>query len=138
MPADENQSDDEIRYPVADRMFSDCAEVVGIEHVESVLSGAPSHSGDDQLVAYIGLEPSGKAHLGWLLLSGTIKKMLDEGVNVIILLADWHAWVNDKFGRDMEKISLAADYWQRSSRLYSTIQSWAVAPDRLDLFAHQR
>ena len=45
MPADENQSDDEIRYPVADRMFSDCAEVVGIEHVESVLSGAPSHSG---------------------------------------------------------------------------------------------
>ena len=110
MPADENQSDDEIRYPVADRMFSDCAEVVGIEHVESVLSGAPSHSGDDQLVAYIGLEPSGKAHLGWLLLSGTIKKMLDEGVNVIILLADWHAWVNDKFGRDMEKISLAADY----------------------------
>ena len=110
MPADENLSDDEIRYPVADRMFSDCTEVVGMEHVESVLSGAPSHSGDNQLVAYIGLEPSGKAHLGWLLLSGTIKKMLDEGVNVIILLADWHAWVNDKFGRDMEKISLAADY----------------------------
>ena len=41
---------------------------------------------------------------------GNNKKMLDEGVNVIILLADWHAWVNDKFGRDMGKISLAADY----------------------------
>ena len=41
--------------------------------------------------------------------------MLDEGVNVIILLADWHAWVNDKFGRDMEKISLMLITCQRSS-----------------------
>ena len=36
--------------------------------------------------------------------------MLSEGVNVLILLADWHAWVNDKFGRDMEKISVAGEY----------------------------
>ena len=36
--------------------------------------------------------------------------MLDEGVNVIILLADWHAWVNDKFDRDMDKITLAGEY----------------------------
>ena len=92
------------------KMFSGCLEVVGREHVEEVLSGKASHSGDNNLVAYIGLEPSGKAHLGWLLLSRTIRNMLDEGVNVIILLADWHAWVNDKFDRDMEKISLAADY----------------------------
>jgi len=35
---------------------------------------------------------------------------MDEGVNVIILLADWHAWVNDKFGRDMEKIAVASEY----------------------------
>ena len=108
-----NESDslpDEAIQMKVERMFSGCEEVVGKEHVESVLSGNPSHSGDGNLVAYIGLEPSGKAHLGWLLLSGTIRKMLDEGVNVIILLADWHAWVNDKFGRDMEKISLAADY----------------------------
>ena len=63
------------------RMFSGCLEVIGVNHVEAVLSGKASHSGDNQLVAYIGLEPSGKAHLGWLLLSGTIRKMLDEGVN---------------------------------------------------------
>lgn len=109
--SNENDSlpDETIQMKV-ERMFSGCEEVVGKEHVENVLSGNPSHSGDGNLVAYIGLEPSGKAHLGWLLLSGTIRNMLDEGVNVIILLADWHAWVNDKFGRDMEKISLAADY----------------------------
>ena len=110
MPSDETQADEGIQHPIAGRMFSDCIEVIGADHVEAVLSGSESNSGNNQLVAYIGLEPSGKAHLGWLLLSGTIRKMLDEGVNVIILLADWHAWVNDKFGRDMEKISLAADY----------------------------
>tara|TARA_Y100001968_G_scaffold247217_1_gene231650 strand:- start:22514 stop:23632 length:1119 start_codon:yes stop_codon:yes gene_type:complete len=91
-------------------MFSGCEEVVGVEHVASVLSGAPSHSGDGQLVAYIGLEPSGKAHLGWVILSDTIRNLLDSQINVIILLADWHAWVNDKFDRDMGKISLAGDY----------------------------
>ena len=87
-----------------DRMFFGCQEVIGVEHLESVFRGAPCHSGDGQLSAYIGLEPSGKAHLGWIILGDTIRNLLDEGVNVIILLADWHAWVNDKFGRDMEKI----------------------------------
>jgi len=101
---------DEESRDAIQNMFSGCEEVVGVEHVSSVLSGAPSHSGDAQLVAYIGLEPSGKAHLGWVILSDTIRKLLDSNVNVIVLLADWHAWVNDKFGRDMEKISLAADY----------------------------
>ena len=54
------------------RMFSGCAEVVGVEHVASVISGDPSHSGDDQLVAYIGLEPSGKAHVAYMLLADAI------------------------------------------------------------------
>ena len=93
-----------------DRMFSGCQEVIGVEHVASVLDGGPSHSGDGQLVAYIGLEPSGKAHLAYMILADTIKKLLDEGVNVIILLADWHAWVNDKFDRDMEKITISGEY----------------------------
>ncbi len=97
-------------HPRLERMFSGCDEVVGAEHTISVLAGGPSHSGDDQLVAYIGLEPSGIAHLGWVILADTIRNMLNEGVNVIILLADWHAWVNDKFNRDMDKISLAGDY----------------------------
>jgi len=99
-----------------ERMFSGCQEVVGINHVESVLSGGSSHSGDRELVAYVGLEPSGKAHLGWMILADTIRNLIDEGVNVIILLADWHAWVNDKFGRDMEKISIASQYMSEMFR----------------------
>ena len=98
-------------------MFRGCEEVIGVEHVNNVLSGKPSHSGNGQLNAYIGLEPSGKAHLGWLILANTMKNMLNEGVNITILLADWHAWVNDKFGRDMEKISIAADYMSEVFRV---------------------
>jgi tyrosyl-tRNA synthetase len=98
-------------------MFRGCEEVIGIEHVSNVLSGKPSHSGNDQLNAYIGFEPSGKAHLGWVILADTMKNMLNEGVNITILLADWHAWVNDKFGRDMEKISTAADYMSEVFRV---------------------
>jgi len=97
-------------------MFSGCQEVVGINHVESVLSGGQSHSGNQELVAYVGLEPSGKAHLGWMILADTISNLIDEGVNVIVLLADWHAWVNDKFDRDMEKISIAAEYMSEMFR----------------------
>ena len=100
-----------------ERMFSGCEEVVGIDHIVSILNGKPSHSGNNQISAYIGLEPSGKAHLGWLILSDTIKKLLNEGVNVIILLADWHAWVNDKFDRDMEKINLASEYMKTVFRV---------------------
>jgi tyrosyl-tRNA synthetase len=100
-----------------ERMFSSCEEVVGIDHVAKVISGKSSHSGNSQLNAYIGLEPSGKAHLGWMILAETMKKMLDEDVNITVLLADWHAWINDKFSRDMEKISLAAEYMSEVFRV---------------------
>ena len=107
---------DQVSRDRIERMFSGCQEVVGIDHVESVLSGGASHSGDGELVAYVGLEPSGKAHLGWIILADTIRNLIDEGVHVIILLADWHAWVNDKFGRDMEKISIASEYMSEMFR----------------------
>ncbi|MBT6559897.1 MAG: hypothetical protein HOL76_01390, partial [Euryarchaeota archaeon] len=122
--------DDESRSKI-ERMFSSCEEVVGINHVAKVLSGKPTHSGDSQLNAYIGLEPSGKAHLGWMILAETMSKMLDEGVNITILLADWHAWVNDKFSRDMEKISLAADYMSEVFRVLLGHPSEGTGPGEI-------
>ena len=98
------------------RMFAGCAEVIGVDHIASAISGGTTHSGDNQLVAYIGLEPSGKAHVAYVVLADTIRDMLEEGVNVIILLADWHAWVNDKFDRDMGKIKIAGDYLAETFR----------------------
>jgi tyrosyl-tRNA synthetase len=49
-----------------------------------------------KLRVYCGYEPSGEIHLGHLV---TLMKLLDfqkAGINVIILLANWHAWLNKK------------------------------------------
>ena len=117
-----------------DRMFYGCQEIIGVEHLESVFQGAASHSGDNQISAYIGLEPSGKAHLGWVILGDTIRNLLDEGVNVIILLADWHAWVNDKFGRDMGKISIAAEYMSEMFRAILDNPGEGAGPGEIQFF----
>ena len=97
-------------------MFEGVEEIVGLEHIISILYGEKSHGGDKILRAYIGLEPSGKAHLGWIILADTIKKMLQQGVNVLVFLADWHAWVNDKFGGDMDKIQTTGKYMEEVFR----------------------
>ena len=122
--------DDETSSKI-NKMFGNCEEIVGIDHVVKVISGGTSHSGSDQLNAYIGLEPSGKAHLGWMVLAEAIKNLLDEEVNVTILLADWHAWVNDKFSRDMDKISMAAEYMSDVFRVLLNFPEEGEGPGQL-------
>jgi len=85
-------------------------EVVGIEHLESRIADGGT------IRAYVGFEPSGKAHVGWKVLATNLRRMLDAEVNVLIFLADWHAWVNDKFGGDMEKIHTTAKYMEEVFR----------------------
>lgn len=61
--------------------------------------------------AYIGFEPSGYLHIGSLLVpSRMVNSLLDCGFSVTILLADWHALINDKLGGNMEKIRACGDY----------------------------
>ncbi|RUA02142.1 MAG: hypothetical protein DSY88_07725, partial [Candidatus Poseidoniales archaeon] len=85
-------------------MLPGVEEVVGLDHLVSAMASGESHAGDGVLRCYVGYEPSGKAHIGWLVQSLTLRRILDSGGNVLIFLADWHAWVNDKFGGDMDKI----------------------------------
>lgn len=60
---------------------------------------------------YIGFECSGFMHIGMGLIVGKkIKDAVDAGVDFIILLADWHAWINNKLGGDMSNIKLAGEY----------------------------
>ncbi len=54
--------------------------------------------------AYVGYEPSGFVHIGWLIITKKIEQLIEAGFTVDILLADWHAFINDKFGGDLEKI----------------------------------
>lgn len=45
-----------------------------------------------------------------------MRKMLDAEANVIIFLADWHAWVNDKFKGDLDSIQTTARYMEDTFR----------------------
>ena len=97
-------------------MTSGVQEVVGLEHLVDCLSGKPTFGGDTTIRCYVGIEPSGKAHIGWKVLSLQMRKMLDADANVIIFLADWHAWVNDKFKGDLDSIQTTARYMEDAFR----------------------
>jgi len=62
--------------------------------------------------AYIGFEPSGLVHLGWALVTSKIKDLADAGFEVIVFWADWHAYINDKLGGDLDNIRLCAKYME--------------------------
>lgn len=97
-------------------MIGDVEESVGIEHIVDCLADQTSMAGDGVLRCYVGFEPSGKAHIGWKVLSLQLKRMLEADANVLIFLADWHAWVNDKFGGNMEDIQKTAVYMEETFR----------------------
>ena len=65
----------------------------------------------DNPTAYVGYEPSGYIHIGWLIITKKIEDLIEAGFTVTVLLADWHAFINDKLGGDMEKIKNCGDYF---------------------------
>ena len=97
-------------------LLGDVEESVGIEHLVDSLAEKTSMAGDGVLRCYVGFEPSGKAHIGWKVLSLQLKRMLEADANVLIFLADWHAWVNDKFEGNMEDIQQTAVYMEETFR----------------------
>ena len=63
---------------------------------------------------YIGFEISGKVHLGTgLVCMQKIKDLHDAGVEVSVLLADWHGWINDKLDGTLETANkMARSYFE--------------------------
>ena len=86
-----------------ERVVRGAEEVVTPEELRE-LCGRP------RKIAYIGIEPSGQAHLGWKILADKLSDIIAAGFETIVLLADWHAHINDKFGGDMERIGACAEY----------------------------
>jgi tyrosyl-tRNA synthetase len=80
-------------------------EVVTEQELQMVLQ-KPAPTG------YIGFEPSGTVHLGWKICTNKIKDFLNAGFRFTVLLADWHAYINDKLGGDIEKIKLCGRYME--------------------------
>jgi tyrosyl-tRNA synthetase len=98
-------------------MIDSVDESVGIDHIVNCLADETSAGGDGVIRCYVGFEPSGKAHIGWKVLSLQLRRMLDADTNVLIFMADWHAWVNDKFAGNMEDIQITARYMEECFRV---------------------
>jgi tyrosyl-tRNA synthetase len=64
----------------------------------------------EETTGYIGFEPSGRVHLGWKITADKIRDFVDAGIRMKVLLADWHAQINDKLGGDLEKIRACGEY----------------------------
>ncbi len=62
----------------------------------------------ERLRGYIGYEPSGLVHVGWLVWMFKVRDLVEADVDFIVLEATWHAFINDKLGGDIEKIRKAA------------------------------
>ena len=67
--------------------------------------------------AYVGLEPSGLMHIGTAFVIGSkVGDLLRAGFHAIIFLADWHAYINDKLGRNLENLRICAEYFKDGFR----------------------
>jgi len=80
------------------------AEVVTLDELREKLASG------ERLRAYLGFEPSGLFHIGWLIWAYKVRDLIDAGVEFSLLAATWHAWINDKLGGDMELIRKAAKH----------------------------
>lgn len=80
------------------------------------------------LIAYDGFEPSGtNIHIAQGLLRAiNVNKMIKAGVKFKMLVADWHAWANNKMGGNLEDIQKVGQYlvevWKACDMDLSNVQ----------------
>ncbi|MCK5636162.1 MAG: tyrosine--tRNA ligase, partial [Thermoplasmatales archaeon] len=86
-------------------LTANAEEIVTIDELKEVLKKSKPKG-------YIGFEPSGTVHLGWKICTNKIKDFLNCGFDFTVLMADWHAYINDKLGGDIEKIKLCGKYME--------------------------
>jgi tyrosyl-tRNA synthetase len=81
-------------------------EIITEEELREVLETKKSP------ITYDGFEPSGaNIHIAQGLLRAiNVNKMTKAGCKFNILVADWHAWANNKMGGDLEKIQKVGKY----------------------------
>ncbi|HYB63221.1 MAG TPA: tyrosine--tRNA ligase [Thermoplasmata archaeon] len=84
----------------------DTAEVLTPEEVRALVERS------ERPKAYIGFEPSGALTVAHLITARKILDLAHAGCDVTVFLADWHAWINDKLGADLERIRAAGRYME--------------------------
>ncbi|MHA1593707.1 MAG: tyrosine--tRNA ligase [Candidatus Baldrarchaeia archaeon] len=94
---------------VEERMYlvtRNTAEVLTEEELRNLLETNERPKG------YIGYEPSGIVHLGWLITINKIRDFVKAGFDFTILWADLHAYANEKLGGKLENIQACAKYME--------------------------
>src|SRR5260221_3640525 len=101
-------------------------EVIGAEELPGLLNQGM------QLRHYIGLEISGKLHLGTgVVCMRKIRDLQRASVRCTIFLADWHTWINDKLGGNREAIrTMANGYFKKL--LKASLAAVGGSPEDLD------
>jgi len=93
---------------VEEAILENSEEILTKEDLARLLETKKSN----EIRAYCGYEPSGPIHLGHLVTLMKLKQLHDAGIKVIVLLADYHAWLNRK--GDWEFIHEEARKWEES------------------------
>ncbi len=79
-------------------------EVVTLEDLKAALARKKKPRG------YIGVEPTGLMHLGHTVWVQKLRTLSELGVKMHVLLATWHAKINDKFSGNIDQIRRCAEY----------------------------
>ncbi|OGS48438.1 MAG: tyrosine--tRNA ligase [Euryarchaeota archaeon RBG_16_68_13] len=93
------------------RVMRGAEEIVTRGELEALLArgGTPR--------AYVGLEPSGLMHIGTgFIVASKVADLANAGFHTILFLADWHAYINDKLGGDLEAIQVCGEYFKDAFR----------------------
>ena len=101
-----------------DRITRNAAEVVTDEEVRAL---ADSPEGKR---AYVGYEPSGVLHVGHMLTANKLIELQEEGLEVVVLLADVHAYLNGK--------GTFAEIRKTATRMQEQFVAYGLDPDRTE------
>ena len=104
-----------------DLVMRNTTEVVTPEEIRTLLETNNSPR------AYWGFECSGLLHIGiGLVCSAKVKHLVNAGFKFTIFLADWHSWINNKLGGDMENIRTCGEY------LKQIFTALGLTPDKVE------
>jgi len=104
-----------------DLVMRNTAEVITPQEIRTLLETKANPK------AYWGFECSGLLHIGiGLVCSSKIKDIVNAGFKFTIFLADWHSWINNKLGGDMENIRTCGEY------LKQIFTALGLTPDKVE------
>lgn len=97
--------------PLLEALSRNMEEVVTTEEIKAL--------GNTGAKAYIGIEPSGLPHIATgFLWAKKMTEVYNQGIETTILLADWHAMINDKLGGDLVKIRESGELIKKTMRAF--------------------